>query len=312
MNTLREALQEYIDPAPGLGYKMHCEGLLLPRFVSFMEDHNAEHISAGWRLSGLNVHRYNLPSGPDAFASCAASLAIAAPPTAARRSRRSACLPHRSTRARPHLYTEDEIRRLLDAALELPVTWPSTPLRPWVFPRPDRPAQCDGHALVRSAESQACRRRPQAGGPDDSWRQVRSVAVGADPSIYQRDLADYIERRAQFFRHPVSPYLFVTRRGNRLDSGHVHRTFYTLSRSTGLRVVGASKGPRLHDFRHRFAVQTLTRWYQADKDPGRQMPLLSTYLGHVCVSGTYWYLSANPELMAQAMARLERRWGESS
>lgn len=42
------------------------------------------------------------------------------------------------------------------------------------------------------------------------------------------------------------------------------------------------------------------------------MPLLSTYLGHVCVAGTYWYLSANPELMAEAMVRLERRWGASS
>jgi integrase len=85
-----------------------------------------------------------------------------------------------------------------------------------------------------------------------------------------------------------------------------------LSRSTGLRAVGASKGPRLHDFRHRFAVQTLTRWYQSGKDAGREMPLLSTYLGHVCVAGTYWYLSGNPELMAQAMARLERRWGDAS
>jgi integrase/recombinase XerD len=119
-----------------------------------------------------------------------------------------------------------------------------------------------------------------------------------------------MERRTRFFPRAVSTYLFVTRRGNRLDSGHVHRTFYALSRSTGLRAIGASKGPRLHDFRHRFAVQTLTRWYQLGEDPGRQMPLLSTYLGHVCVAGTYWYLNANPELMAQAMVRLERRWGD--
>lgn len=62
----------------------------------------------------------------------------------------------------------------------------------------------------------------------------------------------------------------------------------------------------------RLAVEWAQCAYQADKEPGREMPLLSTYLGHVCVSGTYWYLSANPELMAQAMARLERRWGESS
>ena len=63
-------------------------------------------------------------------------------------------------------------------------------------------------------------------------------------------LADYLTRREQFFHHPVSTYVFVSRRGTRLDGGHVHRTFYTLSRSTGLRVVGARKGPRLHDFRH--------------------------------------------------------------
>jgi hypothetical protein len=40
------------------------------------------------------------------------------------------------------------------------------------------------------------------------------------------------------------------------------------------------------------------------------MPLLSTYLCHVCIAGTYWYLSNNPELMAQAMTCMERRWGE--
>ena len=42
-------------------------------------------------------------------------------------------LPHRSTWARPYLYTDDEVRRLLDAALRLPTAWPSTPLRPGVF-----------------------------------------------------------------------------------------------------------------------------------------------------------------------------------
>jgi hypothetical protein len=42
------------------------------------------------------------------------------------------------------------------------------------------------------------------------------------------------------------------------------------------------------------------------------LPVLSTYLGHIYVAGTYWYLSGSPELMAQAMDLLERRWGESS
>jgi integrase/recombinase XerD len=68
----------------------------------------------------------------------------------------------------------------------------------------------------------------------------------------------------------------------------------------------------VRNYRHRFAVRVLTRWYESGEDPARRLPVLSTYLGHVCVAGTYWYLSNSPELMAQAMARLERRWGESS
>jgi integrase len=67
----------------------------------------------------------------------------------------------------------------------------------------------------------------------------------------------------------------------------------------------------LHDLRHRFAVMTLLHWYASGDDPARRLSVLSTYLGHVHVADTYWYLSAWPELMAQAMARLERRWGET-
>ena len=312
MNTLREALQEYVDLRRGLGYKMHDEGLLLPRFVSFMEEHCAEHISVRLAVEWAQ----GAPVQPAEWARRLCFVRGFARHRSATDSRTEippiGLLPHRSTRARPHMYTEDEIRRLLDAALELPVAWPSTPLRPWVF-----------HGLIGLLSVTGMRLSEALNlklGDVDLKQAVLTIRgakfgqwrlVPIHPST-SAILADYIDRRAKFFRHPASTYLFVSRRGTRLDGGHVHRTFYTLSRATGLCAVGSSKGPRLHDFRHRFAVQTLIRWYQTSKEPGREMPLLSTYLGHVCISGTYWYLSANPELMAQAMARLERRWGESS
>jgi integrase len=122
-------------------------------------------------------------------------------------------------------------------------------------------------------------------------------------------LADYIARRERTWHaRPVSSYLFVSNRGNRLDGGTIHRTFYALSRQTGLRGPHDSHGPRLHDFRHRFAVNTLLNWYRAEEDVERRLPILSAYLGHVHVSDTYWYLSTWPELMQEAMSRLERRW----
>jgi integrase/recombinase XerD len=105
-----------------------------------------------------------------------------------------------------------------------------------------------------------------------------------------------------------SAHFFVTRTGHQLDGADLRRTFYLLSRQIGLRGSDDSHGPRLHDFRHRFAVETLLDWYRSGQDVERRLPVLSTYLGHVHVSDTYWYLSAHPELMNLAMARLERRW----
>ena len=69
-----------------------------------------------------------------------------------------------------------------------------------------------------------------------------------------------------------------------------------------------ARGPRLHDLRHSFAVNTILRWYRAGEDVERLLPTLTTYLGHSKVRDTYWYLSACPELMGEAASRLEARW----
>jgi len=59
--------------------------------------------------------------------------------------------------------------------------------------------------------------------------------------------------------------------------------------------------------RHRFAVYTLIRWYRSGLDIERELPKLSTYLGHVHVNDTYWYLQAVPELLQLATQRLIQR-----
>lgn len=122
-------------------------------------------------------------------------------------------------------------------------------------------------------------------------------------------LAEYIARRERHWAgRPVSSYLFVSSWGNRLDNGQIHRAFYALSRQIGLRNATDCHGPRLHDLRHRFATNTLVNWYRHDQDPERRLPLLSAYLGHVHVADTQWYLESAPELMREAMRRLEQSW----
>ena len=54
--------------------------------------------------------------------------------------------------------------------------------------------------------------------------------------------------------------------------------------------------------RHVFATNTLVRWYEAEQDPERLLPILSTYLGHVHVADTQWYLTGSPELMKRSNA----------
>jgi len=96
------------------------------------------------------------------------------------------------------------------------------------------------------------------------------------------------------------------------DGAEIRRTFYALSRYIGLRGPSDSHGPRLHDFRHRFAVETLIRWYRSGQDIERRLPILSTYLGHVHVADTYWYLTGSPELMGLAVKRFEDYWEKQS
>ena len=121
-------------------------------------------------------------------------------------------------------------------------------------------------------------------------------------------LSDYALQRIQRFPDRPTSAFFPSRTGARLDPGQVRRTFYRISRQIGIRGASASHGPRLHDFRHRFAVETLLRWYRSGEDVRRRLPILSTYIGHSHVTDTYWYLSNTPELMAAAGDCLEKRW----
>lgn len=86
-------------------------------------------------------------------------------------------------------------------------------------------------------------------------------------------------------------------------------TFAKLSQHLGIRMSakGHGRGPRLHDMRHRFAARTLVQWYRTGLDVERELPKLATYLGHVHVHDTYWYLEAVPELLQLATNRLMQR-----
>jgi integrase len=251
MNTMREALDEYLALRRGLGYKMHDAGLVLPRFVIFLEERQANPITARlaleWTQQATTVQpaerarRLCFVRGFARYRS-AVDPRTEIPPIE--------LLPYRSTRAKPYLYTEQEVQRLLDAALKLPTRWPSTPLRPWVFHCLFGLLSVTGLRISEALDLKLC-----DVDLDQGVLTIRAAKLGRSRLVPLHPstcavLADYLRRRERFIGKRGSGHVFVSNRGTRLDIGRVHRAFYALSRQTGLRAAGASKGPRLHDFRH--------------------------------------------------------------
>jgi site-specific recombinase XerD len=122
-------------------------------------------------------------------------------------------------------------------------------------------------------------------------------------------LKKYAKTRDRLFPAPLMPAFFLSEQGGRITDCIAEYTFAKLSQRIGLRAAaeGHGHGPRLQDMRHRFAVRTLIHWYRSGLDVERELPKLSTYLGHVDVNDTYWYLEAVPELLQLATHRLLRR-----
>lgn len=214
-------------------------------------------------------------------------------------------LSSRRRRPKPYLYSEEEINQLLKAARSMPATHCLQP----------RTYYCllGLLAVAGLRISEALNLRPD----DVDWSEgvlsIRKTKFGKARLIPLHSstlkvLSDYAERRARIFAKQNATYFFPSRRNGRLDEAQVRRTFYTLSRQVGIRGVSASRGPRLHDFRHRFAVQTLLNWHRNGEDVKQRLPVLSTYIGHSHVTDTYWYVTGTPELMAAVGERFEKRW----
>jgi integrase/recombinase XerD len=309
MNTLRQAVDDYLELRRGLGFKLVKYGACLREFVSFLERKKTSQITTALAVQFATLHPHHEPK-VSAFRYSAvrgfASYRIGADPT----TEIPPCglVRGRSPRARPYLYSEEEVCRLLEAARSLPSTYS---LRPWTYYCLFGLLAVTGLRLGEALNLQ-CQDINWAEGLLTIWKTKfgKSRLVPLHASTVNA-LAAFAKRRDRFFAQCPSrtvSHFFLTKFGTRLQAAYVYRVFWALSRQIGIRGPAVHRGPRLHDFRHRFAVETLLRWYRAGEYVERRLPLLSTYLGHAHVTDTYWYLSCTPELMAAAGKRLEQRW----
>jgi integrase/recombinase XerD len=209
-------------------------------------------------------------------------------------------LPWRARRASPYLYSTADIAALLTAAQSL-----STPLRRATI------ATLIGLLAVtgmRVGEAIALDRADLD--KQHGLLVVRHGKFGKTRELVLHDstvtaLRNYLRDRDRLHPALSSPALLISTAGTRLLYGNVHWTFHRLVQQAGLVARSASCRPRIHDLRHSFAVAAMLDAYATGQDGQVRLTLLSTYLGHVDPAGTYWYLSASPELLALAGQRLE-------
>lgn len=117
-------------------------------------------------------------------------------------------------------------------------------------------------------------------------------------------LASYGKLRDQVGASASALTFFVSLRGTPLIYADILSVFRKACDAAGVGA-GSLVRPRVHDLRHSFAVHRLAEWYSQGEDVQARLPSLSTYMGHREPRYTYWYLSAAPELLAHAAARLD-------
>jgi integrase/recombinase XerD len=140
------------------------------------------------------------------------------------------------------------------------------------------------------------------------FRKSRIVPLSPDAS---RELRLYLRKR---LRPPLSlsagsPLLCNTKGCVRGYTGTgLRQGIQALFQAANVRGTDG-RTPRVHDFRHSFAVGSLLRWYQQGADVQSNLPKLAMYMGHVSIVSTAYYLRWIPQLAAAASHRLERHFG---
>ncbi len=301
MSGLSEAAEDYLRLRRSLGHDLADAHRLLPRFVAYLDAAGAETVTIAaalaWAMepdvdpsTSVWPHRMTVARG---FARHMSGLdaRTEVPPFG--------LIPSRQRWRPPFIYSAADIDALMAEARKIRWRLPAathetiigllaaTGMRVGEALKLDRGDidWADGVLLIRESK----------------FGKTRQVPVL--PSTLA-SLDRYAAVRDELCQQPATASFFVSVRGARVIYAVVQQVFRRLCDES---LVGAESTipPRIHGLRHTFAVRTLLEWYRTGEDVEARLPWLSTYLGHRDPRSTYWYLSAEPELLALAAGRLE-------
>jgi integrase/recombinase XerD len=302
MTVLEQHLDEYLQLRRTLGHKLADAHRLLPRFVTYLNEHDIEFVTIesalGWSLERLVPDGSRVPAqrmivvrGFARYLS-GIDLRTEVPP--------AGTIRHPNRWRRPFIYTDGDVLAMIEQAKAL-------------IPQPLRSATYQTLIGLLATTGLRVGEALRLDSGDIDWAdgvlRIRESKFGKsrlaplDPSVVDA-LERYGHIRRRLCPDPRTDSFFVSLRGTRVIYECVWPTHRMLCEHAG---VGASSPvtPRIHDHRHSFAVKTLLGWYQQGVDVPSRIAWLSTYLGHREPRYTYHYLSAAPELLAHAARLLD-------
>lgn len=304
--TMQAAVERYLEDRRRLGFALTAPATELARFARYADarEHRGpltQELMLGWARE--HVHRTS-------DVTAARRLEILLPFAAHYRQFEPATeIPPRGILGRghrrlaPHIYTDQEIIQLLDAAGGLTLTWP---LRALTYR--------SLFGLIAAAGLRLSEALMLTMGDVDlqaaalTVRQTKfhkSRCLPLHPSTVQ-ELRRYRQARDRCRSTDDSAPFFASHDGGHLPKPTVENVFRRLQPRLGWRARGDHPYPRIHDLRHTMAVRRLQCWRESGQSIDQAMFWLCTYLGHAKISDTYWYLSGIPELMDTISARFER------
>ena len=204
---------------------------------------------------------------------------------------------YRKTRRIPHIYSRGEIDRLLLAARQLP---PPDSLRAHTYTTLISLLAATGLRISEALGLLVSDLTPD-GLLIRKTKFQKTRMVPLHPTTVA-GLRRYLTRRRRL--HAGADHVFLSTSGQALAYSEVHHVFRTLLKSANL-LPARGRAPHLHDMRHTFAVRALEASPAGRQRIGQHMVALATYLGHVNIDATYWYLDTTPELLGDIAAAAE-------
>ncbi len=300
MSPLAEHLDDYLRLRRGLGFQLGRHGEVLPHFVAYLDASRATRVTVELAVAWANLPEGIKPITVDFRMSAVRGFARylhAIEPAHEIPPPGLLAVPRR--RPAPYIHTADQIAEVLDTTARLRPRLRALTYRTLLGLLATTGMRSgEAFALTRTdvdlVDSVVTIRHAK-------FDRMRLVPLHASVAAA---LGAYATERDRLCPTASSDWFFVSVTGRQLRRGEADHVFREITEVIGLRT--DTTHPRIHDLRHSFAVDTLIDGHRDGADISSLLPVLSTYLGHVEPANTYWYLSAVPELMQLAAARLER------